>query len=180
MPYPGRVMLVLSPATAHDLPALRAIEQSATELYYAAGFSRDRIVPRSDDEMKALLGQTTLLIARDGDDAIGYVSYYPRGPYLHLEEIAVRRDRQRRGSGRLLAGQVLAAAVDDPQCTHLSLVAFTRAAWALGLYTSLGFYRLADAPGPLPHSELLYELLQGDGEECEPRQIMVRPVDVPR
>lgn len=171
-------MLVLSPATAHDLPSLQAIEQSATELYYAAGFSRERIVPRSDAEMKALLGQTTLLIARDGDDAIGYVSYYPRGPYLHLEEIAVRRDRQRRGGGRLLARQVLAAAEDDPQCTHLSLVAFTRASWAIGLYKSLGFVRLAEAPGPLPHSELLFELLQGDEEDCEPRQIMVRPVDV--
>lgn len=172
-------MLVLSPATAHDLPSLRAIEQSATELYYSAGFSRDRIAPRSDDEMKALLGQTTLLIARDGDEAVGYVSFYPRGPYLHLEEIAVRGDRQRRGNGRLLAGQLLAAAADDPQCTHLSLVAFVRAPWAIRLYESLGFVRLADA-GPLPHTELLYELLAGDGADCEPRQIMVRPVDLPR
>lgn len=166
-------MLVISPATAHDLPALRVIEQSATDLYYAAGFSRAAITPRGDEDIRALLGQTTLLLAREGDDAIGYVSYYPRGPYLHLEEIAVRRDRQRRGCGRQLAAQVLAAAVADPQCTHLSLVAFTRAAWAIALYTSLGFRPLGAWPS-LPHPELLAELLPDPSGE--PRQIMVRAV----
>lgn len=168
-------MLVLCPATAHDLPALQAIERAATDLYYEAGFSRQAIVPRSDADMRALLGQTTTLLARDGDDPIGYVSYYPRGPYLHLEEIAVRRDRQRRGSGRLLAGQVLAAAGADPQCSHLSLVVFTRAHWALGLYTSLGFRPLAAAQQPLPHPDLLAELLP-DGPDSEPRQIMIMPI----
>jgi ribosomal protein S18 acetylase RimI-like enzyme len=167
-------MLVISPATAHDLPALRVIERSATDLYYEAGFSRGAIVPRGDDDIRALLGQTTLLLARDGDEAIGYVSYYPRGPYLHLEEIAVRRDRQRRGSGRLLADQVLAAAAADPQCSHVSLVAFTRADWALGLYTRLGFRALRDWQA-LPHPELLAELLP-DPPAGEPRQIMVKAV----
>jgi ribosomal protein S18 acetylase RimI-like enzyme len=170
-------MLVLSPASSHDLPALREIERSATDLYYAAGFSRLAIVPRGEADLCALLGQTTLLLARDGDDAIGYVSYYPRGPYMHLEEIAVRRDRQRRGAGRRLAEQVIDAARDDPQCTHLSLVAFSRATWAVGLYTSLGFTPLAAFTGPLPHPELLAELLP-DAPGDEPRQIMVRAVEL--
>jgi len=168
-------MLVLSPATGHDLSALQAIERSATDLYYEAGFSRAAILPRDEADMRALLGQTTILLARDGDDAIGYVSYYPRGPYMHLEEIAVRRDRQRRGSGRLLADQVLAAARADPQCSHLSLVAFCRAGWALRLYDSLGFRPLAGLAGPLPHAELLVELLP-EAAAGEPRQIMVMPV----
>lgn len=171
-------MLLLRPATAHDLPDLRAIERSATALYYEAGFSPDAIRPRDDDDMRDLLRQTTVLLARIDDEPIGYVSYYPRGPYLHLEEIAVRRDRQRRGCGALLAGQVLAAAEADPQCTHLSLVAFSRAAWAVGLYHRLGFVRLGARPGHLPHSELLRELLPDDAPG-EPRQIMVRPAPVP-
>lgn len=171
-------MLVLCPATVHDLPDLRAIEQSATALYYEAGFSPDDIVPRDDADMRGLLRQTTVLLARIDDEPVGYVSYYPRGPYLHLEEIAVRRDRQRRGCGALLGGQVLAAAADDPQCTHLSLVAFSRAAWAVGLYTRLGFSRLGEQRGHLPHAELLDELLP-EGAAGEPRQIMVRPVPVP-
>ncbi|MFZ6178709.1 GNAT family N-acetyltransferase [Nannocystis pusilla] len=168
-------MLVLSPATAHDLAALQVIERSATDLYYEAGFSRLAIRPRGDDDMRALLGQTTILLARDGDDAIGYVSYYPRGPYMHLEEIAVRRDRQRRGSGRQLADQVLAAARADPQCSHLSLVAFCRAPWALRLYDRLGFRPLVALPGPLPHAELLTELLP-EAAADEPRQVMVMPI----
>jgi ribosomal protein S18 acetylase RimI-like enzyme len=168
-------MLVVCPATAHDLPSLRLIERSPTDLYYEAGFSRAAILPRDDADMRALLGQTTTLLAREGDDVIGYVSFYPRGPYMHIEEIAVHRDHRRRGHGRLLAAQVLAAADADPQCTHLSLVAFCRASWALGLYASLGFGPLAAAAGPLPHAELLAELLPEAGAD-EPRQIMIRPV----
>lgn len=169
-------MLVICPATAHDLPALERIERSATELYYEAGFPPGTIMPRDDADLRALLGQTTLLLARDGDDAIGYVSYYPRGPYMHLEEIAVRRDRQGRGSGRQLAGQVLAAAAADPQCNYISLVAFTRAGWAIRLYTALGFRPLADWDGPLPQPELLTELLP-DPAAGEPRQIMLRAAE---
>lgn len=170
-------MLVLSPATVRDLPALQAIERSATDLYYEAGFSREAIVPRDDADMRSLLALTTTLLARDDDDPIGYVSFYPRGPYMHLEEIAVRRDRQRRGCGRALAGQVLAAAEDDPQCTHLSLVAFARATWAIALYRGLGFRRLIELSGPLPHPELLHELLPPGADAVdEPRQLMIRPL----
>lgn len=171
-------MLVLSPANAHDLRDLQAIEQSATQQYYDAGFSRAAIVARDAEALRELLRRTTVLLARVDDDAVGYVSFYPRGPYLHLEEIAVRRDRQRRGCGRLLAGQVLAAAADDPQCTHVSLVAFTRAPWAVGLYRALGFQRLGEQPEHLPHAELLHELAPLDAAG-EPRQIMVRPVPAP-
>lgn len=172
-------MLVIRPATPHDLPALRAIEQSATDLYYDAGFSRSAIVPRDDAAMRHLLRYTTVLLARDDDDALGYVSFYPRGPFLHLEEIAVRRDHQRRGCGRRLAAQVLASAESDPQCSHVSLVAFVRAAWALGLYSSLGFRRLVEVEDPLPRAELLHELLAepapaAPGEEA--REVLVRPL----
>lgn len=168
-------MLVISPATAHDLPALERIERSATDLYYEAGFSPAAIAPRGAADLRALIGQTTLLLARDGDDVVGYVSYYPRGPYLHLEEIAVRRDRQRRGHGRRLAQQVLAAAAADPQCSHISLVAFTRAGWAIRLYTGLGFRPLAGWDAPLPQPELLAELLSDPAGE--PRQVMIRAAE---
>lgn len=168
-------MFILRPATAHDLPALQAIEQSATSLYYDAGFSPTTLVARDDADLRDLLRETSVLIARDDDDPIGYVSSYPTGPYLHLEEIAVRRDRQRRGCGRRLAEQVLAAAEADPQCSHVSLVVFSRATWAVRLYEALGFRRLADLPGPLPCAAALRELLPPD-PAGEPREIMLKPV----
>lgn len=166
--------LLLRPATCHDLPALQAIERSATELYYEAGFPPAHVAPRGEADMRHLLKYTTVLIACDGDEPVAYASFYVRGPFLHLEEIAVRRDRQRRGLGRTLAAQVLQAAADDPQCTHLSLVAFTRADWALRLYDSLGFQLLAD-DAALPHVGLLHEIAALEATvPGEPRAVMIR------
>jgi ribosomal protein S18 acetylase RimI-like enzyme len=177
-------MLLLRPATPHDLAALHAIERSATELYYEAGFARTAIDPRSPADVRLLLKYTTVLLACDGDDAIGYVSYHARGPFLHLEEIAVRRDRQRRGCGLALAQQYLAAAQADPQCSHLSLLTFVEARWAVNLYTRLGFQFLAP-DADLPQLGLLRELVAlescaleaGRTHPPEARMPMVRPVD---
>ena len=171
-------MLLLRPATLHDLSALHDIERSATELYYEAGFLPTDVDPRSEAEMRLLLKYTHVLLACEDDEAIGYASFYARGPFLHLEEIAVRRDRQRRGCGRALALQVLAAAQDDPQCTHLSLVTFTRARWAVELYTRLGFHFLE--PGQaVPQLELLQEIVDIEsaaGQAREARVPMIRAV----
>ena len=175
-------MLLLRPATPHDLPALHAIERSATELYYDAGFARTAIDARSEADMRLLLRYTTMLLASEGDLPIGYISYYARGPFLHLEEIAVRRDHQRRGCGRALALQYLDAAQVDPQCTHLSLVTYPRACWAVELYSRLGFRFLAPDLD-LPHIDLLRELIELEagaaGPASEARVAMVRPVTRP-
>lgn len=167
--------MLIRPATCRDLPALHAIERSATELYYEAGFSPAHVDPRGEADMRHLLQYTTVLVACDDDQPVGYASYYARGPFLHLEEIAVHRDHRRRGIGRALAAQVLRAAHDDPQTTHLSLVAFAHAAWALGLYRSLGFEPLASQHG-LPHVELLHEFVElAAAVPATPRIVMVRP-----
>jgi ribosomal protein S18 acetylase RimI-like enzyme len=172
-------MLLIRPATPHDLDALHAIERSATELYYEAGLPRGTIEPRSADDVRELLRYTTVLLACDGDEPIGYISYHARGPFLHLEEIAVRRDRQRRGCGLALARQYLAAAEADPQCSHLSLLAFVEAHWALDLYTRLGFQVLAP-DAALPQIDLLRELIAHElgatRTPAEARQAMIRPV----
>lgn len=174
--------MLLRPATLHDLPALHGIERSATELYYEAGFSPAQIDPRSEAEIRQLLKYTTVLLACDDDLPIGYASYYTRGPFLHLEEVAVQRDHQRRGIGIALARQALAAAEADPQCTHLSLVAYRRAPWAIELYTRLGFHFLDPSNAP-PRAELLQEIVDieaaaahADPNACECRVAMLRPV----
>lgn len=177
-------MLLIRPATPHDLDALHAIERSATELYYEAGFPRTAIDPRSPDDVRLLLKYTVVLLACDVDDGpIGYVSYHARGPFLHLEEIAVRRDRQRRGCGLALGLQYLAAAEADPQCSHLSLMTFVEARWAVDFYTRLGFQRLAP-DAELPQIGLLHELAALEASAArgthELRMPMIRPVAEPR
>lgn len=175
-------MLLLRPATLHDLPALYAIECSATELYYEAGFTPTQVGSRSEDDVRLLLKYTTVLVACEDDIPVGYASYYARGPFLHLEEIAVLRDRQRRGIGRALAEQALAEARADPQCTHLSLVTFADARWAVALYTRLGFRFLA-ADDDLPKIDLLRELVEIEAAACQacaPRVPMIFKVRDPR
>ena len=174
--------MLLRPATLHDLPALHGIERSATELYYEAGFSPAQVDPRSEAEMRQLLKYTTVLLACDDDLPVGYASYYTRGPVLHLEEIAVLRDHRRRGVGLALARQALAAAQADPQCTHVSLVAYRRARWAIDLYTRLGVHFLDPANAP-PHAELLQEIVAIEAAASHPDQLtsecrvaMIRPV----
>jgi ribosomal protein S18 acetylase RimI-like enzyme len=175
-------MLLIRPATPHDLDALHAIERSATELYYEAGLPRSAIEPRSEEDVRLLLRYTTVLLACEGDEPIGYISYHARGPFLHLEEIAVRRDRQRRGCGLALARQYIAAAQADPQCSHLSLLAFVDADWAINLYTRLGFQILAP-DAELPQIALLRELVAQDcgapRSPAEARQAMIRPAADP-
>ena len=73
--------------------------------------------------------------------------------------------------------QALAAAQADPQCTHVSLVAYRRARWAIALYTRLGFDSLDPASAP-PQAELLQEIVAieaaaGLASEC--RVAMIRP-----
>jgi len=174
-------MLLLRPATLHDLPALHAIERSATEMYYEEGFTPAQVDPRSEADMRLLLKYTTVLLACEDDHPIGYASFYARGPFLHLEEIAVRRDRQRRGCGRALAHQVIAEARSDLQCTHLSLVTFTSAHWAVNMYSHLGF-RFLDPGEVLPHSELLREIVEIEAAACltcPPRVPMILAIRVP-
>ena len=79
----------------------------------ARPISPAQVDPRSEADMHLLLKYTTVLLACEDDEPVGYASFYTRGPFLHLEEIAVRRDRQRRGCGRALAQQVLAEARAD-------------------------------------------------------------------
>lgn len=173
--------MLLRPATLHDLPALHAIERSATEVYYEAGFSPSHVGPRSEPEMRQLLKYTTVLVACLDDHPVGYASYYTRGPFLHLEEVAVHRDHQRQGIGLALAQQALVTAQQDPQCTHLSLVAYRRARWAIDLYTRLGFEFLDPAAAP-PQAELLQEIVDieaaaaHDQTPGDCRVAMLRPV----
>ena len=173
--------MLLRPATLHDLPALHTIERSATEVYYDAGFAPTHVAPRSDPELRQLLKYTTVLVACDDHHPVGYASYYTRGPFLHLEEVAVHRDHQRRGIGLALARQALAAAEADPQCSHLSLVAYRRARWAIELYTRLGFRFLDPANAP-PQAELLQEIVDIEAAAAQPghgecRVAMLRPVE---
>ncbi len=171
-------MLLLRPATLHDLPALYTIERSATELYYEAGFSPGHVDARSEADVRLLLKYTTVLLACEDDQPVGYASFYTHGPFMHIEEIAVHRDRQRRGVGKALATQVLAEARADPQCTHLSLVTFTEARWAVDLYSRLGFRFLA-ADEALPQIDLLREIADIEAAACQtcaPRVPMVREV----
>jgi ribosomal protein S18 acetylase RimI-like enzyme len=84
------------------MPTLVAVDLSATTRYYEAGFAESLVPPRAEPDLRELLDGTRLFVADEGDDILGYVSFYATGPYLHLEEIGVRREAQGRGVGTAL------------------------------------------------------------------------------
>ena len=152
-----------------DLAVLLAIERSATSLYEGSHFPRGLVRPRSESDLHRLLTTTSLCIAQEAAQPVGYVSFYPVGPYLHLEELAVARAAQGQGIGTRLLTRYLN--IPGPH-THFSLIAFRAAAWAVRLYAADGF-TVAD-PAPQPLAEIL-EAETAAGLDPALRQLMLRP-----
>jgi ribosomal protein S18 acetylase RimI-like enzyme len=171
--------VLIRPAVAEDLRQLVAVEQSATSLYYGSGFSEAQVQPRSEAELRDLLNRTSMHVVEESGALIGYVSFFQTGPYLHLEELAVRRDSQGRGLGTQLLAHYVDEAHKTPGCTHLSLIVFRRAIWACSLYRRFGFRTIeATSSAAIPSPDLLNAIVRAEaaaGLDPTMRQLMVRP-----
>ncbi len=174
--------LLIRPLKPADLPALVEVEASASRRYQEAGFSVDEAPPRDEQDLHRLAHETTVLVAEIDGVIVGYCSYFPLGPFLHLEELAVSRARQGRGIGRRLAEAYLEAAIPVSECSHYSLIAFRDADWAIGLYRGLGFVPSGEFSGSLPEAGLLDGLLAREaasGLDPGRRQVMIRRKSAP-
>src|SRR4051794_24830665 len=154
---PSGIDMLIRSATADDFTRLVEVDRSATSRYYDAGFSMQDVPPRSEEDLREVLADTCLYVA-DDDQVVGYVSFYQTGPFMHLEELAVARAAQGRGVGTQLLNVYVDRARQASGCTHLSLVAFREARWALTLYERLGF-RVAEESDwqSLPQPQRLVE-----------------------
>lgn len=123
-----------------DIPRILDIEREAMEMYYQVGFSREDVLPRTEEDLRFLLTKTDVVVAVDGDDfPHGYASYYLAGSFLHLEEHVVHPASQGQGVGSLLLAHFLEVGQMVPECQYYSLLTFLEASWAVRGYKKAGF-----------------------------------------
>lgn len=139
----------IRPATLQDVVHLPAIEQSAAGLFRgAAGLEWLADGPgmaRAEHERLILRGAAWVAEAGPGH-LVGFLDAEAFGQELHLWELSVHADWQRRGIGTRLiqAAQEHAAAQG---LVALTLTTFADLPWSAPAYARLGF-RPVSPPGP--------------------------------
>lgn len=170
-PYPlirMRLDFAVRLARGEDIAAFPGIEQSAAEAF--------RDTPHAwvaDDgvtEVKTyppLIAGGTLWVAEKVGDPVGFVSAVRAPDALHVLELAVRRDHQRRGVGRRLM-QALIDAARSARLPAVTLTTFRDVAFNAPFYQGLGF-EILDRPSPRLRRILAAETERGLTHRCAMR-----------
>ena len=131
-------------AQLSDVPALPLIEDEASLAFRAtehAWVTDD--APTGAEDYPPLIANRTVWVAEDNDGLAGFVSAMPLGDGLHVLELAVRPDHQRRGIGRRLMLAVIEGAGGQGY-RSLTLTTFRGVAFNAPFYETLGFEILAE------------------------------------
>src|ERR1700681_3957868 len=123
MPQPPPESPIIRRATLADLGCLPAIERSAAEAFRGAGvgLSPDAPVSSADAWRPALRSGTLWVAGNDAGRIVGFLAARRINRVLHIDEMDVAFDHQRRGFGRGL----LDAAIDWARNAGLKEVTLT-------------------------------------------------------
>lgn len=126
-----------------DLPAVHAIEES---LFPDDSWSAEQFWQE--------LAQPTryYVVARDGDELVGYAGAFLLPPDADIQTVGVRSDQQGKGIARALLADVLTH-VDRSGATHTMLEVRAGNDAALHLYERLGFTTISRRPRYYPDGE---------------------------
>ncbi|WP_421839458.1 GNAT family N-acetyltransferase [Novosphingobium sp.] len=135
----------IRPTVPADVPLLPPIEQSAGELFRTVPelawiADGDNIPPQRHLELIAG-GACWVAEAEDGSLA-GFLAAQQTEDALHIWELSVRQDQQRRGIGRAMIGEA-AAFAREQGLQALTLSTFVGVAWNEPMYRRLGFMVLS-------------------------------------
>ena len=169
--------VAVRPTARDDCRHLPAIEQSAAQAFRgdpALAWLADE-APISGEHHAELLDRGIGLVAVDGSGRLcGFVASERHGADLHVVELSVHADWQRRGIGRMLLS-ALAEEARGEGIAQLTLTTFRDLAWNGPFYRSSGFNELAEGA----HCARLASLLAAEAEHGLPRGrrcAMVRPL----
>lgn len=161
------VSIHIGPAAQHHFPALREIELASFETLREAGAVAGPAQASSDEELQQYLNAGFLVGAFDGAGIpVGFGGGYVADGWLHVAEVDVHPDWQRRGIGRRL----MAALLDDARARSLMGATLTTdrfAAFNAAFYLSLGFEPLARDACP---TRLQAILAAEEGRGLDPRR----------
>ena len=156
-------------ATSHDIPALPQIERSAGEAFRGTdqAWIADDIVAEAD-AYPPLIEAGGVWVAEDDNGVVaGFISTKPLGGALHILELAVGHEHQRKGVGRGLMDAVLAEARRSGH-RAATLTTFRSIPWNAPFYARLGF-KLLDTPPAALAAILAEEAARGLTDRCAMR-----------
>jgi ribosomal protein S18 acetylase RimI-like enzyme len=150
-------MFTIRPATPADAPLLPAIEQSAGQTFRQiqdlAWIADDS--NQSVERHLALMAHGVAWVAVDSDRApVAFLNGQLLHGSLHIWEMSVHQDHQRKGIGRALMRQATQWAMER-ELPFVTLTTFRNVPWNQGFYKSLGFATLESDEVPAALQEVL-------------------------
>lgn len=131
----------IRPTLHADAPLLPAIEQSAGELFRTVPelawiADSDNVTP--PDHVGLIAGGACWVAQMHGGSLVGFLAAQRAGDALHIWELSVRQEQQRKGIGRALLAAA-AAYAGEQGLQALTLTTFLGVAWNEPMYRRLGF-----------------------------------------
>lgn len=133
----------IGPASIGELDALIAIDLAAGQMFAPTGLlPPDAIADHVPASVLArAIGNGLVLVAREGDQPVGFAMVSRREGSLYLDQISVDPARGRKGLGRALIARVLKLARRE-NLKRVTLSTFRDVAWNGPFYRRLGFREL--------------------------------------
>jgi GNAT superfamily N-acetyltransferase len=159
---------VVRRATSADLDCLPAIEQSADQAFRGTGVSlgEDTSASPAETWQGALRAGTLWVACNEAGRVVGFLAARKINRVLHIDEMDVAFDQQRRGFGRALLG----AAIDCARragLREITLTTFREVAFNRNFYAASGFVEVA----PEQLSERLAGILAREADNgFDPKQ----------
>jgi len=155
-------------ATAADIPFLPDIEYAAAQAFVGTpqAWCADAAVMAAE-EYPPLVEDDDVWVAEDEGVLCGFAVTEIEGDYIHIWELAVHIDHQRKGAGRTLIAAV-AEAGRNAGCAAVTLSTFTNVDFNLPYYQALGFEAVA-TPSAWLAEILANEAADGFTDRCAMR-----------
>lgn len=170
-------MTIIRPARDCDAPLLPEIERSSGEIFRqwpGLEWIADDAV-QSQEQHRALIADGIAFVAEeDAHGVVAFLNGEMTAGTAHVWQIAVHREHQGRGIGRLLlqAAQQFAA---DKGGTALTLTTFRQVPWNEPYYQRLGFVTL-DPENLAPRLKAIREAEERAGLPRAQRCAMTKPL----
>ncbi|MDG4650364.1 GNAT family N-acetyltransferase [Roseibacterium sp. SDUM158017] len=158
------------------MEALDAVERSAAQAFSAIpglGWLAHRASPPRHLSDRVPAGDCRLAATGEGCGIVGFILARRVEVHLHIDEISVRRDWQRRGIGQTLMRHVLDAA-NEQDVVGTTLTTWRDVPWNAPWYRRFGFRVLGAEEAPKFLSDLL-ALECAEGLSPPERVAMIRP-----
>jgi GNAT superfamily N-acetyltransferase len=161
-------MILVRPAEMADIPALPDLERSAGKAFLDtqhAWVAGDEVMEAED--YPPLVASRAVWVAESDGALAGFATTTQHGTELHLLELAVHLEHQRKGIGRRLVEAVTSAA-RERGCTAVTLTTFRGVSFNAPFYGRLGFQML-ETPPPHLAAVLADEAARGLTDRCAMR-----------